>query len=60
MHDKSCQPCSFIVLSHPHTCLCGFCRFVKRIPTSPNIVNVLSLVVASYEKEFDLSHNQDN
>ena len=25
---KSCQPCLFIVLSHPHTCLCGFCRFV--------------------------------
>ena len=26
---QSCQPCSFIVLSHLHTCLCGFCRSVS-------------------------------
>ena len=36
LHDLPCtptqatcalvmQPCSFIVLSHPHTCLCAFC-----------------------------------
>ena len=33
------RPCSFIVLSHPHTCLCGFVDSLA-IPTSLNIVNV--------------------
>ena len=33
------QPCSFIVLSHPHTYLCVFVDLLA-IPTSPSIVNV--------------------
>ena len=41
------QPCSFIVLSHLHTYLCGFVDSLA-IPTSPNIVNVLSLVYSMF------------